>query len=138
LQSFEGRGTWQVPQWKHRNLILGCGAIFLYLLAQIGVGNLFINFASRPHIANIIHEQAAFYPTFVWGGMMVGRFAGAWIMRWFKPESVLAVFAAGAGWSALAATFIPGPAAMYALILVGLFHSIMFPTILALAKARDC
>ena len=119
--------------WNHRNLILGCGAIFLYVLAEIGVGNLFINFASQPTIANITHEQAAFYLTFVWGGMMVGRFAGAWIMRRFKPESVLAVFAAGALVSALAATFIQGPAAMYALILVGLFHSIMFPTIFALA-----
>ena len=119
--------------WNHRNLILGCGAIFLYVLAEIGVGNLFINFASQPTIANITHEQAAFYLTLVWGGMMVGRFAGAWIMRQFKPESVLAVFAAGALVTSLAATFISGPAAMYALILVGLFHSIMFPTIFALA-----
>ena len=48
---------------------------------EIGVGNLFINFASQPTVANITHEQAAFYLTFVWGGMMVGRFAGAFIMR---------------------------------------------------------
>ena len=119
--------------WKHRNLILGCGAIFLYVLAEIGVGNLFINFASQPQIANITHEQAAFYLTFVWGGMMVGRFAGAWIMRYFAPEKVLAVFAIGALVSALIATFVAGPMAMYALIAVGLFHSIMFPTIFALA-----
>ncbi|GAA4006020.1 sugar MFS transporter [Sphingomonas humi] len=119
--------------WKHRNLVFGCGAIFLYVLAEIGVGNLFINFASQPNIANITPEQAAFYLTFVWGGMMVGRFAGAWIMRYFAPEKVLATFALGALVSALAATFVQGPAAMYALILVGLFHSIMFPTIFALA-----
>jgi FHS family L-fucose permease-like MFS transporter len=119
--------------WNHRNLVLGCGAIFLYVLAEIGVGNLFINFASQPTIANITHEQAAYYLTFVWGLMMVGRFAGAWIMRYFAAEKVLAVFAAGALVCALAATFLQGPAAMYALILVGLFHSIMFPTIFALA-----
>jgi FHS family L-fucose permease-like MFS transporter len=119
--------------WNHRNLILGCGAIMLYVFAEIGVGNLFINFASQPNIAAITHEQAAFYLTFVWGGMMVGRFAGAWIMRYFAPEKVLAVFATGALVSALAATFVQGPAAMYALIAVGVFHSIMFPTIFALA-----
>jgi len=119
--------------FNHRNLIFGCGAIFLYVLAEIGVGNLFINFASQKQIANITHEEAAFYLTFVWGGMMVGRFAGAWIMRYFAPEKVLAVFALGALVGALAATLIQGPAAMYALILVGLFHSIMFPTIFALA-----
>ena len=119
--------------WNHRNLLFGCGGIFLCVLAEIGVGNLFINFASQPTIANITHEQAAFYLTFVWGGMMVGRFAGAWIMRYFSPERVLAAFALGALVAALAATFLHGPAAMYALILVGLFHSIMFPTIFALA-----
>lgn len=97
------------------------------------MGNLFINFASQPTIANITHEQAAFYLTFVWGGMMVGRFVGAWIMRYFAPERVLALFALGALVSALSATFVHGPGAMYALIAVGLFHSIMFPTIFALA-----
>ena len=119
--------------WRHRNLVLGCFGIFLYVLAEIGVGNLFINFASQRGIANITHEQAAFYLTFVWGGMMVGRFVGAWIMRFIPAERVLAVFALGALVAALAATFLHGPAAMYALIAVGLFHSIMFPTIFALA-----
>ena len=119
--------------WRHRNLLLGCVGIFVYVLAEIGVGNLFINFASQRDIANITHEKAAYYLTFVWGGMMVGRFAGAYIMRWIAPERVLAFFALGALVSALVATFVSGPGAMYALIAVGLFHSIMFPTIFALA-----
>ena len=119
--------------FNHRNLIFGCFAIFLYVLAEIGVGNLFINFASQPTVANITHEQAAYYLMYVWGGMMVGRFAGAWIMTRFAPEKVLAVFGLGALISALIATFVAGPTAMYALIAVGLFHSIMFPTIFALA-----
>jgi MFS transporter, FHS family, L-fucose permease len=119
--------------WSHRNLVFGCVAIFLYVLAEIGVGNLFINFASQPTIANITHEQAAYYLTFVWGLMMVGRFAGAWIMRFVAPEKVLAVFGLGAVLSALVATFAHGPVAMYGLIAIGLFHSIMFPTIFALA-----
>ena len=119
--------------WSHRNLMFGCIGIFLYVLAEIGVGNLFINFASQPTIANITHEQAAYYLTFVWGGMMVGRFVGAWIMQRVAAEKVLAVFALGALVSALVATLVQGPVAMYALIAVGLFHSIMFPTIFALA-----
>jgi len=119
--------------WSHRNLILGCGAIFIYVLAEIGVGNLFINFSSQRSIANITHEQAAYYLTFVWGLMMVGRFAGAWVMRFIAPERVLAAFALGAFLSALVAVSAHGPMAMYALIAIGLFHSIMFPTIFALA-----
>ena len=129
----DAAGRRNLSLWSHRNLVFGCVGIFLYVLAEIGVGNLFINFASQSSIANITHEQAAFYLTFVWGGMMVGRFVGAAIMQRFRAESVLAVFALGALVAALAATFLHGPSAMYALILVGLFHSIMFPTIFALA-----
>src|SRR4051794_2795534 len=57
--------------WNHRNLVFGCGAICACVWAEISVGNLFINFASQPTVANITHEQAAFYLTFFWGGMMV-------------------------------------------------------------------
>ena len=123
----------ELSLWQHRNLVFGCLAIFLYVLAEIGVGNLFINFASQPSVANITHEQAAYYLTYVWGGMMVGRFAGAWIMRYLAAERVLAVFGVGALLSALVATFAAGPTAMVGLIAIGLFHSIMFPTIFALA-----
>lgn len=119
--------------WRHRNLVLGCGAIALCVLSEIGVGNLFINFASQREVADITHEQAAFYLTFVWGGMMVGRFFGAWVMRYIAPERVLAAFALLAFAGALVAVFVPGPAAMYGLIAVGLGNSIMFPTIFALA-----
>nr|WP_166180373.1 sugar MFS transporter [Altererythrobacter segetis] len=119
--------------FNHRNLIFGCGAIALCVLSEIGVGNLFINFASQPSVANITQEGAAFYLTFVWGGMMVGRFAGAWIMRYIAAEKVLALFAVLSFAGALVAVFVPGPTAMYGLIAVGLGNSIMFPTIFALA-----
>jgi MFS transporter, FHS family, L-fucose permease len=119
--------------WTHRNLVFGCGAIATCVWAEISIGNLFINFASQPTVANITHEQAAFYLTFFWGGMMVGRFAGAFIMRAIPAEKVLAVFALGGVVCSLIATFATGPAGMYGLIAVGLCTSIMFPTIFALA-----
>ena len=119
--------------WRHRNLVFGCGAIALCVYAEIGVSSLFINFSSQAEIANITQEDAAFYLAFFWGGMMVGRFAGAWIMRYVAPEKVLALFSLGAIACALVAVFLTGPAAMYALMAIGLFISIMFPTIFALA-----
>jgi FHS family L-fucose permease-like MFS transporter len=119
--------------WRHRNLVFGIGGIFLYVLAEIGVGNLFINFASQPSIGNVTKTVAANYLLFVWGGMAVGRFAGAYIMRVIAPEKVLAFFALSAAAAMLVATFAHGPTAMYGLMAVGLFHSIMFPTIFALA-----
>jgi len=123
----------QLSLLNHRNLVFGCGASCACVWAEISVGNLFINFASQPTVANITHEAAAFYLTFFWGGMMVGRFIGAWLMRSIAPEKVLAVFAFGGVAAALVATFAHGPVAMYGLIAVGLFTSLMFPTIFALA-----
>lgn len=118
--------------WKHRNLVFGIPAIFIYLIAEIGVANLFVNFVSQPEIANLTHEQAGRYLTFLWAGMMIGRFAGSAIMQRIAAETVLAAFAVGAFVVMLVTVFTTGPVAMWSLILVGLFHSIMFPTIFTL------
>ena len=79
--------------WRHRNLVLGVPAIFIYLIAEIGVSNLFISFVSQPTIGNLTHEQASHYLFLLWGGMMVGRFAGSLMMRFIPGERVLAWFA---------------------------------------------
>ncbi|KQM68185.1 MFS transporter [Sphingomonas sp. Leaf17] len=118
--------------WKHRNLVFGIPAIFIYLIAEIGVANLFVNFVSQPDIANLTHEQAGRYLALLWGGMMIGRFAGSAIMQRVRAETVLAAFSIGAFVVMLVTVFTTGPVAMWALILVGLFHSIMFPTIFTL------
>ena len=118
--------------WKHRNLVFGVPAIFIYLIAEIGVANLFVNFVAQPDIANLTYEQAGRYLTFLWAGMMVGRFAGSAIMQRFDPGHVLAVFSVGAFVVMMITVFASGPVAMWSLILVGLFHSIMFPTIFTL------
>ena len=118
--------------WNHRNLVFGVPAIFIYLIAEIGVANLFINFVSQPSIGNMTHADAANYLILLWGGMMVGRFAGAFLMRSIPANKVLAAFALAAFVVMLAASALHGPIAMWALIMVGLCHSIMFPTIFAL------
>ncbi|MBB4098708.1 sugar MFS transporter [Sphingomonas kyeonggiensis] len=118
--------------WKHRNLVFGVPAIFIYLIAEIGVANLFVNFVSQPDIANLTHEQAGKYLTFLWGGMMVGRFVGSALMQRIRAETVLAGCSIGAFVVMLVTVFAHGEVAMWSLILVGLFHSIMFPTIFTL------
>jgi FHS family L-fucose permease-like MFS transporter len=123
---------WNHPLWAHRNLTLGVVAIFIYLLAEIGVGNLFVNFVVRPEIGNMSAAEASSYLTLLWGGMMVGRFVGSAIMSKVDAAKVLAVSAVGAFVVMGIAIFSTGPLAMWALISVGLFHSIMFPTIFTL------
>jgi MFS transporter, FHS family, L-fucose permease len=118
--------------WRHRNLVFGVPAIFIYLIAEIGVSNLFINFVSLPSIGDVTHEQASRYLFLLWGGMMVGRFGGSYLMRFIAGEKVLAAFAVAAFLTMIITSFAAGTTAMVALILVGLFHSIMFPTIFTL------
>ena len=118
--------------WRHRNLVFGIPAIFIYLIAEIGVANLFINFVSQPEIGALTHQQASNYLFVLWSGMMVGRFLGSFLMRSIAAETVLAWFSIGAFVVMVATVFATGPVAMWSLILVGLFHSIMFPTIFTL------
>ncbi|GJD75071.1 glucose/galactose MFS transporter [Methylobacterium goesingense] len=120
------------PLWRHRNLAFGVPAIFIYLIAEIGVSNLFISFVSQPAIGDLTHAEAAHYLFLLWGGMMVGRFAGAWVMRRVPAETALAGAAIGACVVMLVTSFATGPLAMWSLISVGLFHAIMFPTIFTL------
>ncbi|MEL6064660.1 MULTISPECIES: sugar MFS transporter [unclassified Methylobacterium] len=118
--------------WRHRNLVFGVPAIFIYLIAEIGVSNLFISFVSQPEIGDLTHVQAARYLFLLWGGMMIGRFVGSYLMQSRPAEAVLAGAAIGACAVMLVAAFGTGPLALWALIAVGLFHAIMFPTIFTL------
>lgn len=118
--------------WKHRNLVWGVPAIFIYLIAEIGVANLFINFVTQPDIAAVTPEEGSRYLAILWGLMMVGRFAGSFLMRSIAPEKVLAAASIGAFVVMIVTCLATGPLAMWSLILVGLFHSIMFPTIFTL------
>jgi FHS family L-fucose permease-like MFS transporter len=118
---------------RHRNLVFGIPAIFIYLIAEIGVANLFVNFVSAPDIGNMTHEAAGNYLSFLWGGMMIGRFAGSALMQRFDAARVLAAFSVAAFVVAMVTVLAHGHVAMWALILIGLCHSIMFPTIFTLA-----
>src|SRR3546814_2262151 len=87
---------------------------------------------SAPEIGNFRHATASNYLFLLWGGVMVGRFWGSFLMRSIPAERVLAGAAIGAFVVMIITTFATGPVAMWTLISVGLFHSIMFPTIFTL------
>ena len=105
--------------WAHRNLVFGIPAIFIYLIAEIGVANLFVNFVSQPDIANLTHEQAGRYLSFLWGGMMVGRFVGSAIMARVMPHRSAApsarILSASCGWLMRPATSTTEPVACFSL-----------------------
>jgi FHS family L-fucose permease-like MFS transporter len=119
----------------HRHLVLGTIAIFLYVGAEVSIGSFLVNFIGEPSVAGLAPADAAHYVSYYWGGAMIGRFIGSAAMQYVKPGRVLAVTAAVAIALILLAIAGHGQLAMIAILSVGLFNSIMFPTIFAIALA---
>jgi FHS family L-fucose permease-like MFS transporter len=118
--------------WRHRNLLFGVPAIFIYLIAEIGIGSTLVNYVALPKIGNMSLADAANYLVPFWGGAMAGRFIGAGLMRRFSPHTMLAAVSVAAFLLIMVSILSSGGIAMWALIAVGLCHSIMFPTIFTL------
>lgn len=114
-------------------LMLGVGAIFFYVGAEIAVGSFLTNYISSPGVGNMTHADAAFYVTLFWSGAMVGRFVGAGIMRFVPPWALLGFNAIAAAALILLSLSTTGQVALWSIVLVGLMNSIMFPTIFTLA-----
>jgi FHS family L-fucose permease-like MFS transporter len=121
---------------QHRNLVLGTLAIFLYVGAEVSIGSFLINFMGEGNIAGLPAATAAKYVSYYWGLAMVGRFIGFAVMRHASPGKTLAFNATLAMALILTAILGEGHMAMYAILGVGLFNSIMFPTIFSMALHR--
>lgn len=122
--------------WKHPNLSLGAIGIFAYVGAEVSVGSFLVNYFGLPQIAALSAKAAAGYVSFYWGGAMVGRFLGAPLLRRFKPGRLLALCAIAAGALVTTSMVLGGHTAMWTMLSVGLFNSIMFPTIFTLGVAE--
>jgi MFS transporter, FHS family, L-fucose permease len=122
--------------WKHPNLLMGAIGIFTYVGAEVSIGSFLVNYFGLPDIASLSAKAAAGYVSFYWGGAMVGRFLGAGLLRRFKPGRLLAVFAICAATLVTASMALGGHRAMWTILAVGFFNSIMFPTIFSLGVAE--
>jgi FHS family L-fucose permease-like MFS transporter len=99
--------------------------------AQVGVGSFVIRFVM--HVQSFLGPRAAAkYLVLHAVGFMIGRFAGSALMKLIPAARLLAAFAFGALLCAGVATSAAGAIPIYAVVLIGFFHSIMFPTIFAL------
>jgi FHS family L-fucose permease-like MFS transporter len=119
--------------WGYRHLVLGAVGIFVYVGAEVSIGSFLVNFLGQPDIAGLKEVEAGKFVSYYWGGAMVGRFIGSAVQRQIKPGKVLAINAIVASLLVIAAMFFSGSVAMWAILAVGLFNSIMFPTIFTLA-----
>ena len=140
---------------KDNKLKLGAIGIFLYVGAEVAIGSYLVNYFLDMQLADVIRNNelmrtvltffhsdvdaidnkaiVATFLVFYWGGAMVGRFIGSYLTRVFSPSRVLSLFSAGAIFFVLVSMFTHGLLSMWAILAVGLFNSIMFPTIFSLA-----
>jgi MFS transporter, FHS family, L-fucose permease len=118
--------------WRHTHLILGAIGIFVYVGAEVSIGSFLVNYFSQPDIGNISEQAAAGLLSFYWGGAMVGRFIGSGLQQKIAANKILGFAAVVAALLVITSMLTFGHLAMWTMIAVGLFNSVMFPTIFTL------
>jgi MFS transporter, FHS family, L-fucose permease len=116
---------------SYRHLVLGAVAIFAYVGAEVTIGSFLVNYIKAT--IGIPEEQAGGYVSFYWGGAMVGRFLGSYLLARISPPKILLFNAIMAAALVLLTIAIGGETSIYLLLGVGFFNSLMFPTIFTLA-----
>lgn len=116
---------------------LGAGAIFLYVGAEVAIGSIMINFLGQPNILHSDAEHAGKLLSFYWGGAMVGRFVGSGLLARFPAGMLLGLFALIAAGLCGLTSQSGGQIAAICALSIGLFNSIMFPTIFTITLQRS-
>jgi MFS transporter, FHS family, L-fucose permease len=117
--------------------VLGAGAIFLYVGAEVSVGSTLINFLHQPDVLGVTPERGGKLVSLYWLGAMVGRFAGSALLARIRAFRLLSVNAFVAAVLCLLVSQGSGLFAAACALAIGLFNSIMFPTIFTLTLERS-
>ena len=119
--------------WNRRSLVLGALAIFLYVGGEVSIGSFLVNYFSESSIAGMSAVDAGEMVAYYWGAAMVGRLVGAWLMNYIAATKYLAINSVIAVLMIVVSMNTTGDIAMWSILAVGFFNSIMFPTIFTLA-----
>jgi len=112
----------------------GALCIFLYVGGEVAIGSLIVNYLMQSNVLGLAADVAGKHLIFYWGGAMVGRFIGSGLLRLFSPGKVLACAATSVLVLLLVSANSVGLVSGWSLLAIGLFNSIMFPTIFTLAS----
>ncbi len=141
---------------KQKNLMQGVLGILFYVGAEVAIGSYLVNYFLDMNLVEVIKENGfmksiaegflnsnlaendtkaivGVFVTFYWSGAMVGRFIGSYLTKIIKPGKVLGIFSTLAIALILLSIGTTGLLSMWSILAVGLFNSIMFPTIFTLA-----
>jgi len=133
IESNDDDNSDQPSAWTHRHLLLGAVGIFVYVGAEVSIGSFLVSFLGESYVAGLEESEAAKYITYYWGGAMVGRFIGAAAMRRIAAGKALAFNATMVIVLLLLTVMSEGSLAMWCILGVGFFNSIMYPVIFSLA-----
>jgi MFS transporter, FHS family, L-fucose permease len=122
---------------QSRWALLGAGAIFLYVGAEVTIGSIMINFLHQQDVLDVVPETGGKLLSLYWLGAMIGRFAGSALLTRLRATVLLAIAAAAAAVLCLTVSQGAGLVAACCAIAVGLFNSIMFPTIFTITLERS-
>jgi len=131
-----GESASKASLWKYRHLVLGVVGIFVYVGAEVSIGSFLINYLTQANIGNLTELMASKYVAYYWGGAMVGRFIGSAVLQKFRTGGVLGIAALIASLLVCISMLTFGQVAMWSILLVGFFNSIMFPSIFTLGIAE--
>jgi len=122
--------------WKHPSLIFGAIAIFVYVGAEVSIGSFLVNYFGQPEIGGLTEKVAANFVALYWLGAMIGRFIGSGLLQKVKTGKLLGICAICAAGLVAISMLTSGHFAMWSIIFVGFFNSIMFPSIFTLGVAE--
>jgi FHS family L-fucose permease-like MFS transporter len=118
--------------FRYPHYLFGIVAQFFYVGAQVGVWSYLIRYAQHA-VPGMGEKLAAEHLTYSLVAFIIGRFLGTALMTRFRPDRLMAVFAACNVALSLVAVFVDSEVGLYALVVTSFFMSIMFPTIFALS-----
>ena len=144
---------------KNKLMLMGALGIFVYVGAEVAIGSFLVNYFSDMNLAVVVANNEtmmniantiastfnktftdsdpksllAIFVIFYWGGAMIGRFVGAYLTKIMAPGKVLSIFALLAITMIVISINTTGLLSMWSILAVGLFNSIMFPTIFTLS-----
>lgn len=119
--------------WRYKHLVLGAVAIFTYVGAEVAIGSALVMYFGNEGLHLFGEAKAANYVSLFWGGAMVGRFIGSGVMQKIPAYKVLAFNSIMVVVLVVTSMLSDGYVALWSIVFVGLFNSIMFPTIFTLA-----
>lgn len=119
--------------WGYRHTVLGALGIFLYVGVEVGLASIAVNYFKAQGVDSA--STASFLVSLYWGGALVGRLLGSWVLTKIKSGKLLGAFGFAAALFVVVSMLTTGQVAIWAIIICGFFNSIMFPNIFALGIA---